>query len=84
MVKRPLGINVSYLNPQGDEIEEELSDFKARVFMHELDHINGRTMTHWRISEGNIDVIDEEERENHINLMTTVEFYKDKIEEMKH
>ena len=57
MVKRPMGIRVSYLNEEGDELEEELYDFKARVFMHELDHINGRTMTHWRLSEGNIDII---------------------------
>lgn len=41
MVKRPLAIKVSYLNDEGDEIEEELFDFKARVFLHELDHING-------------------------------------------
>lgn len=53
-----MGIRVSYLNIEGDEIEEELFDFKARVFLHELDHINGRTMTHWRLSEGNIDIID--------------------------
>jgi hypothetical protein len=32
---------VSYLNPDGDEIEEELHEFKARMFLHELDHING-------------------------------------------
>jgi len=58
MVKRSLGIQVSYVNEEGDEIEEELYDFNARVFLHELDHINGRTMTHWRLSEGNIDIID--------------------------
>ena len=60
MVKRPLGIRVSYLNDEGDEIEEELSFHEARVFIHELEHLNGRTMTHWRASEGNIDIIDGE------------------------
>ena len=51
--------------------------------MHELDHINGKTMTHWKVSEGNIDVIDKQKVDEHQNLMTTVEFYKNKIEEMK-
>jgi len=30
MIKRPMAIKVSYLNHEGDEIEEELFDFKAR------------------------------------------------------
>ena len=58
MVKRPEGIIVNYLDEQGDEQEHEMRDFSARVFLHELDHIEGKTMTHWRISEGNIDVIE--------------------------
>lgn len=70
MVKRPMGIYVSYLNDVGDEIEEKLFDFQARVFLHELDHINGRTMTHWRLSEGNIDVIGEDEKDNYKHLLS--------------
>lgn len=61
MVKRPVGIQVSYLDPSGEIIEQRLSDFPARVFLHELDHINGRTMTHWKLSEGNIDILDGKE-----------------------
>lgn len=68
MVKRPLGIQVSYLNEEGDEIEEELYDFEARMFLHELDHIDGLSMVHWRLSEGNIDVIDSD-KDNHKNLL---------------
>jgi peptide deformylase len=59
MVKRPIGIKLAYLNIEGDEIEEELFNFRARVFLHNLDHVNGRTMTHWRLSEGNLDIIDD-------------------------
>jgi peptide deformylase len=59
MVKRPIGIKVAYLNIEGDEIEEEIFNFRARVFLHNLDHVNGRTMTHWRLSEGNLDIIDD-------------------------
>ena len=82
MVKRPTGIVVSYLDETGTDIERAFSKFHARVFLHELDHINGRTMTHWRISEGNIDILDGQ-RERHPNLMTTVDFYKAKIDELK-
>ncbi|CDW90117.1 peptide deformylase [Stylonychia lemnae] len=82
MVKRPLGIFVSYMNEEGDEIEKEIFDFQARVFLHELDHIDGRTMTHWRLSEGNIDIIDSE-KDNHKNLASTIDFYKHKVQDMK-
>ena len=82
MVKRPLGIKVSYLNHDGDEIEEELHNFKARVFLHMVDYLNGRTMTHWRLSEGNIDIIDGQ-KDNYKNLQSTIDFYKFKIEDMK-
>jgi chaperonin cofactor prefoldin len=47
MIKRPEAISVSYLNELGDEIETSFRDFKARMFLHELDHVNGKTMTHW-------------------------------------
>ena len=82
MVKRPQGILVNYLDEFGKEQEHKMHDFPARVFLHELDHIEGRTMTHWKISEGNIDIIPGKE-DTHRHLMTTVDFYKDKISEMK-
>lgn len=63
-------------------VEKKLRDFHARVFLHELDHINGYSMTHWRLSEGNIDIMDGKEDINQ-NLMTTVDFYKSKIADMK-
>jgi len=52
------------------------------MFLHELDHINGQTMQHWRVSEGNIEILDYKKDKNP-DLMTTVDFYKQKIEEMK-
>lgn len=80
MVKRPVGAVVSYIDEMGDEVEKELSLFKARVFLHELDHINGRTMAHWRISEGNVEVLEGHENK-YTNFMTTVDFYKDRLNE---
>ena len=64
MVKRPQGVLVNYLTETGDEQEHRLFDFSARVFLHEIDHIEGRTMTHWKISEGNIDIIPGKEDRN--------------------
>lgn len=83
MVRRPRHLEVSYLNENGDEVEKVLDEFEARIFLHELDHINGRTMTHWRASEGNIDLITEQPEETNPNLMTTVDFYKNKIDDLK-
>ena len=52
-----------------------------------MDHLKGKSMMHWNISEGNIDVITEQNDERELNknahLMTTVDFYKNKISSLK-
>jgi peptide deformylase len=40
-VSRPKTIHVRYQNLKGEFIEEKLTDFRARMFMHENDHLNG-------------------------------------------
>lgn len=40
-VRRPKSIHVRYQNIKGEFIEEELTEFRARMFMHENDHLNG-------------------------------------------
>jgi peptide deformylase len=40
-VTRPSAIHVSYMNIKGEMIEEDLVEFRARMFMHENDHLNG-------------------------------------------
>ncbi len=40
-VTRPKSIRVRYQNLKGDFVEELLQDFRARMFMHENDHLNG-------------------------------------------
>lgn len=40
-VIRPQSIHVRYQNLLGEIIEEDLTDFRARMFMHENDHLNG-------------------------------------------
>jgi len=41
LVPRHKSINVKYLSRGGKEIESEFSDFIARIFQHELDHLDG-------------------------------------------
>jgi len=40
-VTRPQSVHVRYQNMKGEFIEEDLADFRARMFMHENDHLNG-------------------------------------------
>ena len=40
-VTRPKSIHVRYQNMKGEFIEEDLTEFRARMFMHENDHLNG-------------------------------------------
>ncbi|MCL5070300.1 MAG: peptide deformylase [Actinobacteria bacterium] len=40
-VKRPKKIKLSAKNLKGDEIELEAEEMLARIFMHEIDHLNG-------------------------------------------
>jgi peptide deformylase len=40
-VIRPKSIHVRYQNIKGEFMEEDLSEFRARMFMHENDHLNG-------------------------------------------
>lgn len=40
-ILRPKSMEVRYQNVKGEWKEETLQDFRARVFMHENDHLNG-------------------------------------------
>ena len=52
------------------------------MFLHNLDYVNGKTMTHWRLSEGNLDII-EGHKDHYKNLQSTIDYYKLKINDMK-
>lgn len=41
IVKRPRKIKLSAKNLKGDEVELEAEEMLARIFMHEIDHLNG-------------------------------------------
>jgi len=59
LVPRHKSIRVKYLTREGKEIESEFSDFIARIFQHELDHLNGTVFLD-RL-ESNIDLVTEKE-----------------------
>jgi len=41
LVPRHKTISVKYQTTEGEEVENEFSDFTARIFQHELDHLDG-------------------------------------------
>ncbi len=41
LVLRDREIEVKYFNKYGELIQQELTDFAARIFQHELDHLDG-------------------------------------------
>ncbi|NJL20674.1 MAG: peptide deformylase [Leptolyngbyaceae cyanobacterium SM1_3_5] len=41
LIPRYQSIEVEYLNPNGQLQTQELTDFVARIFQHELDHLDG-------------------------------------------
>jgi peptide deformylase len=43
-VKRPEAIRVKYLSERNETIEAELTGIPAKVFQHEIDHLNGRAI----------------------------------------
>jgi len=56
--KRPTSIKVNYLNQQGEEKEQILQGFPARVFCHEYEHLLGIPFIDWKVSLGEIEVIE--------------------------
>jgi peptide deformylase len=58
-VPRPTAIRVRYLDLDGRQVERDFSGFAARVFLHEYDHLEGRTwLDH---VEDNRDIVSERE-----------------------
>lgn len=72
LVPRHKTIKVKYLTRDGQEVENEFSDFIARIFQHELDHLNGIVFLD-RI-DSNKDIVTEKEYQK---LMTKTMEEKD-------
>lgn len=66
LVPRYTRIKVSYIDESGIKYNKTLTGFLARIFQHELDHLNGITFIE-RLSDEN-DAIDERQwRQQHLN-----------------
>lgn len=59
LVPRYNQITVGYFDQQGNKKQKELTGFLARIFQHELDHLNGLTFIDQL--DSTIDLISEEE-----------------------
>lgn len=44
-----------------EEQEEEMEGFRARVFQHELDHLAGKHLLNWTVSEGEVELLPQAE-----------------------
>lgn len=42
IVSRPENIKISAYNEKGEKVEEAYSGYTARIFQHEIDHLNGK------------------------------------------
>lgn len=42
IVSRPDKIKITAFNEKGEKVEEEYSGYTARIFQHEIDHLNGK------------------------------------------
>lgn len=75
-VERYNEVAVEFINFDGEYVQENLKDFKARVFMHENDHVEGFLMTDFSVSFGRIFVIDQGKNKK---LVAAVKEMKQKI-----
>ena len=66
-VKRPTWISVSYQDVSGNQMDEILTDTKARCFAHETDHLNGVRFID-RVSKLAVDMAKKRRAKNRRNL----------------
>jgi peptide deformylase len=45
MVKRPIGVTMEYRNFSGETLEKKATGLLARIFQHEVDHLDGILFT---------------------------------------
>ena len=63
LIKRPYTIISEYLNEQGEHEEQQMENFEARIFCHELDHLCGVTIENVDPLLGNIEIAEENAEE---------------------
>ena len=61
IVKRPLKIKVKAYTPDGKVITESHSGYVARIFQHEIDHLNGKEFTTHITDDNKLHWVNEDE-----------------------
>lgn len=76
-VKRPVAIKVDYYNEKFELENQEFMGLAAKVFQHEVDHLNGKNIMSFEVCKG-----DYVERENDKNLEELMKSNEKKFIEM--
>lgn len=61
IVSRPTTVKVKAFTPDSKEIEEEFSGYVARIFQHEIDHLNGQEFITHITNDANLHWVEENE-----------------------
>ncbi len=61
IVSRPNKIKIKAHTKEGKEIQEEHEGYTARIFQHEIDHLNGKEFTTHITNDQNLHWVEEEE-----------------------
>jgi peptide deformylase len=60
-VSRPIKIKIRAYKQNGEIVEEEHSDYTARIFQHEIDHLNGNEFTTHITDDDKLHWVEEDE-----------------------
>jgi peptide deformylase len=61
VVSRPVKIKIRAYTREGVMVEEEYSDYTARIFQHEIDHLNGKEFTTHITDDNKLHWVEKEE-----------------------
>lgn len=61
IVSRPTTVRIKALNREGKEIEQEYSGYVARIFQHEIDHLNGKEFVSHISDDNKLHWVEDEE-----------------------
>lgn len=61
IVSRPTKIKLSAYSPDGKKVEEEHEGYTARIFQHEIDHLNGKEFVTHISDDNNLHWVEDEE-----------------------
>ena len=70
-VKRPYNIFVEYENVKGELVEEPMKDMEARIFQHEMDHMEGKDFTE-HVSRLRMDMAKKRQKKQHDKIRRMV------------